>query len=93
MANRWGIAGLTTRVGTENEPLVAWSTTIVWRLGICRSNLAKGEGAGAGATRGSASVGETWSAVGGAVGGSGWAGGQVHWLGLYLGVIGVWISE
>ena len=35
---------------------------------------------------------ETWSAVGGAVGGSGWAGGQVHWVGLYLGVIGVWIS-
>ena len=36
---------------------------------------------------------ETLSAVGGAVGGSGWAGGQVQWVGLYLGVIGVWISE
>ena len=36
---------------------------------------------------------ETWSAVDGAVGGSGWAGDQVHWVGLYLGVIGVWVSE
>ena len=36
---------------------------------------------------------ETWSAVDGAVGASGWAGGQVHWVGLYLDVIGVWVSE